>query len=61
VTYCDYVANEMGNEDPNCETDHSLTNQIMKDGYAKIATKNVIKYFDSKKFKDSWFNSTDRL
>ena len=61
MTYCDYVADDVGYEDPNCETDHTITENVMLYRNAQIATKNVIKYFDSKKFKDSWFNSTDRL
>jgi hypothetical protein len=29
VTYCDYVADDVGYYDPNCETDHTITDNLM--------------------------------
>ena len=46
VTYCDDVATKLGYLDPNCETDHTKTDEMMYDYYASFGTKAVAKYFD---------------
>ena len=50
VSYCDNVAHAMKYDDPNCEKNHTLTNEIMEQHNAKIYTKTVVKYFDLEKF-----------
>ena len=55
VDYCDVIAYNVGYYDPNCETNHTLVNQIMERYYATIRTKTVVRFFDSKKFKDNYF------
>ena len=46
VSYCDKVAHDMEYDDPNCERNHTLTNEIMEQNNAEIYTKTVVGYFD---------------
>jgi hypothetical protein len=46
VTYCDYAADFLNYNDTNCETNHTLANQLMEEHDASFGTKAVVKYFD---------------
>ena len=36
IYYCDEAASMLGYSDPNCETNHTLTNQVMTDAISIV-------------------------
>jgi hypothetical protein len=50
ITYCSLAALALGYDDPNCEQDISVANQVMNESVSFIFSKAVVQYFNEDEF-----------
>jgi hypothetical protein len=53
IYYCDDAASMLGYSDPNCETNHTLTNQVMTDATSIVLSKLVTQYFNPSEYHET--------